>query len=83
MGTKISYSKYILLFPMHFNLNNGVLTPICSWRALVCQSFWEEACKFEVNVKGSNWAVPLLLKEVKSAPAIERKLSNCAEHTVV
>lgn len=47
----------------------------CSLRTLVCPVFWEEAPKFDVNPKGSNWALSLLPKEVKSAPAVERKLT--------
>lgn len=58
------------------------LTTCLLW-ALVCPVFWEEAPKFDVNLNGNNWVLSLLLKEVKNAPAVERKLTNCVGHTVL
>lgn len=50
----------------------------CLLRALACPLFWEEEPKFDLEPKGSNWALLLLLKEVRSAPPVEGKLTGTA-----
>lgn len=38
--------------------------------------FCEEEPKFDLKPKGSNWALSLFLKEARSAPPVEGKLTG-------
>lgn len=50
----------------------------CLLRALACPVFWEEEPKFDLKPKGSNWALSLLLKEVRSVASVEGRLTRTA-----
>lgn len=48
----------------------------CLLRALACPVCWQKEPKFDLKSKGNNWALLLLLKEVRSAPPVEGRLTG-------